>query len=124
MQICLDNRLYLAHRLGYLYVHGEFPSEKLDHIDRDKTNNRVQNLRPATHKQNSENKGIQANNTSGYKGVSWSKQRSKWVAVICQHQKNLPWPFQHRRSRVRSREAMRDKLFTHHHKKAALICLK
>ena len=46
--IGIDGCLYLAHRLAWLYVHGEFPEKDIDHRDQDKSNNRICNLRLAT----------------------------------------------------------------------------
>ncbi len=56
--------------------------EQVDHIDNNKTNNNFNNLRWATQKENSRNKGISKNNTSCLKGVMWRKDRSKWCACI------------------------------------------
>ena len=53
-----------------------------DHIDRNELNNRSNNLRPATHQENSCNKSIQSNNTSGVSGVSYNNYLAKWVARI------------------------------------------
>lgn len=53
-----------------------------DHIDGDGLNNQRANLRLATHSQNHANRGMQRNNTSGFKGVSWQKKRKKWEARI------------------------------------------
>jgi hypothetical protein len=53
-----------------------------DHINQVKHDNRRSNLRPATRRQNSCNQGKRNNNTSGYIGVYWSKQRGKWKAQI------------------------------------------
>lgn len=53
-----------------------------DHINMDKLDNRRQNLRVCTRSQNGTNKNIQSNNTSGYKGVTWRKDRNKWKALI------------------------------------------
>jgi len=53
-----------------------------DHIDRNELNNLESNLRPATQQQNTQNKSIQKNNTSGIVGVSWSKKNQKWIAYI------------------------------------------
>nr|WP_268987487.1 HNH endonuclease [Providencia alcalifaciens] len=55
----------------------------IDHIDGDKLNNRIENLRICTHNQNQHNQGIRASNKSGYKGVSWMKSVKKWHAQIC-----------------------------------------
>jgi HNH endonuclease/AP2 domain len=53
-----------------------------DHIDGDTLNNRLSNLRPATHAQNMLNRKLGKNNTSGYKGVYWNKRHTRWVARV------------------------------------------
>lgn len=53
-----------------------------DHIDRNELNNRHYNFRPCTYSQNSMNRGLQSNNTSGITGVTWDKQHLKWKAQI------------------------------------------
>ena len=81
--ILIDNRRYLAHRLAWLYVHGAFPAGEIDHADGVRSNNAMTNLREATRSENVHNrKGANKNNRCGFLGVSWSKQRSKWVAQI------------------------------------------
>jgi hypothetical protein len=72
---------YLAHRLIYLYHHGIMP-KFIDHIDENKVNNTIENLRPATHQQNCLNIGIKKSNTSGVKGVSWHPRDKVWMAQI------------------------------------------
>lgn len=81
LKVCLDKKSYLVHRLIFLMHHGYLP-EMLDHIDRDKLNNRIENLRECDKEVNSWNRGRQANNTSGYRGVSWNKAAGKWHAYI------------------------------------------
>ena len=88
VQIRLNGKIYLAHRLAWLYVHGEMPVSILDHINMDKKDNRIANLRLATKSQNSQNTLISAANTSGYKGVSWSEPAKKWRANIKLNQKS------------------------------------
>ncbi len=80
VQISLHRSLYLAHRLAWLYVFGEFPSQQIDHKDRDGTNNRIENLRLATGSQNNYNKPKRADNTSGHRGVCYVKRSGLWEA--------------------------------------------
>lgn len=80
VKIRVDRRLYKAHRLAFLYMLGEFPPDEVDHIDRDPSNNRWENLRSATRSENAANRGLQRNNTSGHRGVTWSRQLQKWMA--------------------------------------------
>lgn len=77
--IQVDGKLIKAHRLAWLYVYGVFPKGKLDHRNRIRSDNRIDNLREATHAENMRNAGKRANNTSGYKGVS-RRENGRWVA--------------------------------------------
>ncbi len=87
IQLHIDHKKHFAHRLAWLYVRGRWPSNEIDHINGVPTDNRFCNLREATTKQNGENRGKQINNTSGYKGVTWSNKSQKWQAQICHHGK-------------------------------------
>jgi len=81
--IRIDYERYPAHRLAWLYVHGRWPVNEIDHRDRVRSNNRINNLREATHEQNLWNQGGRAWSTSkGIRGVSWDTQTSKWRATI------------------------------------------
>jgi len=75
-------RVYRAHRLAWLYVYGEWPDGEIDHINLNGLDNRIANLRLATPTQNSCNRGLRKDNTSGIKGVSWNKRDRKWLAHI------------------------------------------
>lgn len=81
-EICVDKKLYKAHRLAFLYMTGCFPEKDVDHINRDKSDNRWSNLREVTVSQNMCNVPIKPSNTSGYIGVVWDKARGKWRAQI------------------------------------------
>ncbi len=88
ISIVFNQKSYLAHRLAWLYVHGEFPKNLIDHIDKDKTNNRIDNLREATHAENMQNIGtFSKNNTCNALGVS--KKRKKFSASICINRKKI-----------------------------------
>lgn len=72
-QICIDGVKYKQHILVWLLHKNEWPDRDLDHIDADRSNNRISNLRLAHPNQNGWNKRKGSNNTSGYKGVSFCK---------------------------------------------------
>jgi HNH endonuclease len=78
VRIEIDGESYTASRLAWFYVTGAWPSNQIDHKDRCRSNNTWANLRPATHKQNQENKRTWA--SSGARGVEWFK--GKWQATI------------------------------------------
>ena len=84
LQMQLKGINYYAHRLAYYMYHGVDPLEKcIDHIDGDKANNKIDNLRLASYVQNQMNRvNLLSNNTSGYTGVSWNKKLKKWTAMI------------------------------------------
>lgn len=81
-QIRINNRLYMAHRLAWFYIHGVWPKNELDHINGDKKDNCITNLREATRSENNRNKSAYKTNTSGFKGVMWKKESKKWFAQI------------------------------------------
>lgn len=81
VQVSVDKRIYRAHRLIFLMHHGYMP-KLVDHKDRNRANNRIENLRAASSVQNGYNKSMQISNTSGYKGVSYCKKTGKWQANI------------------------------------------
>lgn len=65
----VDNRPYLASRLAWLYMTGEWPIADVDHVNMDKTDTRWSNLRPASRMQNSANRSVSRRSTTGFKGV-------------------------------------------------------
>ena len=80
ISIGIDGKEYGAHRLAWMYVYGEVPLFEIDHIDRNRSNNAIDNLRAATSSENNLNRKIFKNNTSGCKGVSFTDNR--WRASI------------------------------------------
>lgn len=81
--ITVDRVQYLVHRLAWLYMYGVWPVSQLDHINEDKTDNRLANLREATNAQNTQNvTALRSTNTSGYLGVSWECRKRRWQAGI------------------------------------------
>jgi len=80
-QTGIKGRYFKNHRLIFLMHHGYLPNV-IDHIDGNKTNNKIENLREATRSQNNCNTKISSKNTSGIKGVSWVEKFKKWRARI------------------------------------------
>lgn len=80
LQIRIGKTLHRAHRLAWLYVYGYFPAHHVDHINRNPSDNRIANLREATASENLRNTAVPVSNTSGYKGVTFSKAANKWMA--------------------------------------------
>lgn len=85
LQIMINRRKYLIHRLIWMYVYGEWPSQ-IDHINGNRSDNRIENLRTCTYSQNHGNRRIGKNNTSGAKGIFLNKKDNLWsVYVACQY---------------------------------------
>ena len=78
----IDYTLYLLHRIIWLYAYGYLPEHQIDHINRNKCDNRLENLREATRSCNVRNTGLRSDNTSGIKGVYWHTQLKKWNPKI------------------------------------------
>lgn len=77
----VPKRQWRAHRLIFLWHHGYIP-EILDHVNGIKSDNRIENLRPANLTENNRNRKPQPNSTSKYLGVSWDRRLKRWVARI------------------------------------------
>lgn len=77
---------HYTHRVIWALCMGDFDG-CIDHINGDKQDNRLENLRNVSHRQNMLNKKVQSNNTSGYRGIYWSKGKGKWVVQISQNAK-------------------------------------
>ena len=77
----INGQHWCVHKLIYIYHYNECP-DQLDHINCNTTDNRIENLRPATSTQNMCNRKLFSNNTSKCKGVSWHKKSNKWFVYI------------------------------------------
>lgn len=114
LQICVDYKTYLAHRLAWLYVYGEL-CVHIDHINGDKLDNRISNLRLATNKQNSENIKLYSNNKSSARGVHFCNRSQKWIARVVHYQRvHYIGSFDSVEEASRAAKTKRDELFTHH----------
>lgn len=78
--ITLFGVTYQAHRLAWLHYYGQFPDKQIDHIDHNRTNNRIANLRETSSHTNMKNKSLYTTNTTGYSGVT--PHGDSWLARI------------------------------------------
>lgn len=90
VSIRINKKLYFAHRLAWLHVHGYFPENNIDHINRNRRDNKINNLREVSQSCNLRNKVFSDKNTSGVTGVSWLKRRGKWQSYITANKKRHP----------------------------------
>lgn len=80
MQIRVDGKAYYSHRLAWLYTHGAWPSDQIDHINRERADNRIANLREATQSQNQQNRLTKT--STGTVGVIWHARDARWQVTI------------------------------------------
>lgn len=82
LRVKIKGRQFVLHRLAWQYVYGNHPATEIDHINGDRSDNRLSNLREATSANNNWNRKISVRNSSGKKGVCWNKKAGKWQAQI------------------------------------------
>lgn len=89
LRVSVYGKVYYAHRLAWLFEHGDWPKNQIDHINGIRTDNRIENLRDVTNAQNAQNKtkALSFNKSSGLLGVTWSKNANKWAAHIALNKK-------------------------------------
>lgn len=87
--IKVDGRNYLSHRLAWFHFYGDWPKGQIDHINRNRSDNRIANLRDVTASENQQNTLLSPRNKSGFKGVSWNKNEQKWNAKIGHQSKKI-----------------------------------
>lgn len=81
--VSVDSKLKLAHRVIWEMLRGEIPQNmEIDHIDKCRKNNKIENLRLVSRDENLKNKGMYKCNKSGVTGFIFNKQNSKWAANI------------------------------------------
>ena len=84
----INDKVYRVHRVIFLMHKGYLP-KTLDHVNGDRADNRIENLRAVTSSQNQYNRKLNKNNTSGYKGVYYHKKTAKFRARISHLNKNI-----------------------------------
>ena len=88
VKISIDGKKYLAHRLVWLYVYGYMPTQ-IDHIDHNRANNTLHNLRDITQKENTKNTSLRKDNTTGISGIYYDKKRKSFKVQIAKDGKDL-----------------------------------
>ena len=113
--VTVEGKSFRLQRVIWILMFGHIPDGfYVDHINGNKLDNRLQNLRLATNSQNQQNRPAPKNNTSGYRGVTWHKQANKWMARLCHNKRRITIGFYdtpHEAYQAFKNEAKR--LFTH-----------
>jgi len=116
IQISVNNQLYMAHRLIWVYLYGQIPDGfEIDHIDHNKENNRSENLRLVDPIENQHNKSLSRRSSSGVCGVIRERRYGRWYATIGYQGKQIHLgSYVHKSSAVRSRRRAEQKFDYHH----------
>lgn len=85
--IGINKTVIFAHRIAWALHYGKWPIGEIDHKNRNRSDNRISNLREVNHSDNCFNRSMQTNNSSGLKGVSWHAVAQKWQAHISANRK-------------------------------------
>lgn len=88
-RVCFKGKQFRAHRVAWLLYYGCTPSAQIDHINGNRTDNRICNLRLASNAENSRNAKLSKDNTSGCSGVTYHKKAKKWAASIMYNRKQI-----------------------------------
>ena len=112
--IQFQRKMYLAHRLAWLITYGKWPIDQIDHINRKRNDNRISNLREVYRFQNLQNKTPSKKNISGVTGVTWNKQKNRWIARIMLNKKSINiGTFVSFEEAVKARHKLEAQIFTH-----------
>lgn len=88
-QVYIKKHPLLLHRVIWLLENGEWPSKLIDHINGDKSDNRITNLRLANNEQNGRNSKIHLKNKSGERNVFWREGHKKWEVSVRVNKKTI-----------------------------------
>lgn len=80
--VMVGPKRYYAHRLCWAIAHGSWPIDQIDHVNGNKADNRLANLREASNAQNGKNLKLSSANTSGVTGVVFCKETGRWRSII------------------------------------------
>lgn len=89
LKAAIRNKEYYLHRLAWFYMTGSWPKDQIDHINQNPGDNRFCNLRGVNNQENNKNQSLRITNKSGFTGINWDKETSKWTARIMINYKTL-----------------------------------
>lgn len=121
LSVMIDGKNWMSHRLIYLIHHGYMPNI-IDHLNNDRSDNRIENLREANNQTNAYNQIMKRNNKSGIKGVSWNKDRKKWAVRVNHNKKTYQKYVQDLELAELVAIEMRDKLHQQFANHGVLVC--
>jgi len=114
LDIGVDGRTHYAHRLAWLYMTGQWPTMHVDHRNRIRSDNRWDNLRHASVKQNQENRTVRKDSATGIKGVTYIATSGRWRAIIKHDFKSIHLGcFLSKDDAIAARVAAEQRFFTH-----------
>jgi len=114
-QIMVDKKLYMAHRLAWLWQYGSFPNLLVDHKNKNRDDNRIANLRLATNAENQQNTKTRSDNICGEKGIHFLKNKNCWRSRISTKGKTYHLGyFENFEDAVKARKMAENEFFTHH----------
>lgn len=114
-RVQINKSRYQAHRLVWLWAYGQFPDRQIDHINGDRSDNRLANLRLATNKENHENVKLRADSATGVRGVHLHTRGNRYIAQVCHNGvgKHIG-SFRSLEDAQAAVRKARDSVFTHH----------
>lgn len=111
LHLRVDITLYKAHQVIWALVYGSWPEGVIDHINRIKTDNRIENLRDTTVQVNNINKGVRKDSKTGHPNVTWrDRDRLFYVAVKRNGRQNYVGSFKDLSSAVRASETFKSEI--------------
>lgn len=115
IRIKQKGRLYLAHRLAWLYMTGSWPDFEVDHDDGDPSNNKWKNLKAATFGHQRQNAAPKSGNRSGYTGLSWNNTSGRWHVRVGINGKVVSGgTYKHKEPAVIALKRLKAQLHTYH----------
>lgn len=81
-EIHIKKKIISNHKLAWYFYYGEWPDKEIDHINHDRSDNRIENLRLVDRTAQNQSACRRKDNKSGHTGVYWNKRENKWLATI------------------------------------------